>query len=157
MIDVDASIGLIVVQRNGHTDMLSTLRATGHKQMRTKQANRSQRSVTPKQKSFTRPQRRMARYPHRPTSILAISMKRTTVTHLLHLTKTPQSQSKLPLPNGRRLPRIRQRRSHHRRNRHRQRHLSQQSQSRPHNHLRRRRLRRRRRPQRKRRQKAPLM
>lgn len=148
-------IRLTFVQRNGNIDMRSILRVIGRKPMRTKQANQSQRLVTPKQKSFTKPRRRMARYLRRPISTLATSTRKMKVTHLLHLTKTLQSQSKLPLPSGRRLLRIPSKRSHHRRNRPRQRHLSQQSQSRPHNLPRRRRRRRRRKLRRRRRRKVP--
>ena len=110
-------IGLILVARNGNINMPSTLRATGHKRMPIKRANRSQRSVTPKQESFTKTRRRMAKFLHRLTSTLAILMRKIPVTHRLHLMKTPQSQSKLPLPSERRQRRIPQRRSHHRRNR----------------------------------------
>ena len=137
--------------------MRSTLRATGLKRMRTKQANQSQRSVTPKPKSFMKPQRRMARYLHQPTSILAISTKKTTANHPLHLTKTLLSQSKFPLPSERRLSRIRQKRSHHRRNRPWQRHLSQYLLSRPHNLPRRHHPRRGKRLRRRRRRKVPEM
>ena len=105
--DVYALIELILVQRNGNTDMQSTLRATGHRRMRIKQASQFQRSVTPKPKSFTKPQRRMANYLHPPTSILATSTRKTTVIHLLHLTRTLPSLSELPLPSERRLQRIR--------------------------------------------------
>ena len=110
--------------RNGNTDMPSILHATGHKRMRTKQANQFQTSLMPKQKSFTKRQRRMARFLHQLTSILAISTKKTTVTHPQHLTKPLQSQSKLPLLSERKSRRTQRKRSHHRRNRPRQRHWS---------------------------------
>lgn len=104
--DAYAFIGLILVPRYGNINMPSTLRVTGRKRMPIKQANQSQRSVTRKRKSYTKTQRRMARFPHRLTSILAISTRKTPVTRLLHRTKTLRSQSKLPLPSGRRPLRI---------------------------------------------------
>ena len=166
MTDKDKGVGMIVnwdsrvdwadfLQRNGNIDMRSTLLATGHRQRRTKQENQFQTSVTPKQKGFTRIQTRMERSLHRPTSILATLTRKMTVTHLLRLRKTLQSQSKLLLRNERRPLRIRRKRSHHRRNRPRQRHLSQQLQSKPHSLLRRLRPRRRKRVRRRRRREAP--
>ena len=131
--------------------MRSTLLATGHKQKRTKQENQFQTSVTPKPKSFTRTQRRMARSLLRPTLILATSTRKTIVTHLIRRMKTLRSQSKLLLPNGRRLSRIQQKRSHHRRNRPQQKYPSLWLRSRPHSLPRRPCLRRRRRVRRRRR------
>ena len=123
---IHAFIGLILVRRNGNIDMPSILRATGHKQMRIKQANQSQRSVTRKQKSSTKTPRRMARFLRRLTLILAILRRKTAVTQLLHLTKIHQSQLKLPLPHlSERRPRIRWKKSQHRRNRLLQRRFSQ--------------------------------
>ena len=87
--------------------MPSTLRAIGHKRMRIKQADLSQKSATPKRKGFTKPRKRMARYLHRPTSTLAISMRKTKAILLPHLMKTLRSQSKLPLPSERRPQRMR--------------------------------------------------
>ena len=134
--------------------MPSTLRATERKPTRTKQANQFQRSVTQKQRRFTKPRTRTARYLHRPTSILATLKRKTRQTHLLHLMRNPQSQSRLLLPSERSLPRM-QKRRHRRQNKPRQRHPSQWLQSRYHTLLGRRHLRRRRRLRRKRRTKGP--
>ena len=120
-----AFIALILVARNGHIDMPSTLRATEHKRMPIKQANRFRRSVTPKQKSFTKIRRRMARFLHQRISTRVILMRQMPVTQRLHPTKTLQSQSKLPLRSERRRQRTRRKRSHHQRNRPRQRQSSQ--------------------------------